>query len=477
MHLPVLRFGQPYESAEKLSVRDALTGEPLASLSLANAALIRRDASRRVRDAHAALQRFTVDQLIACVQEAGRRLMTDALPCGEELLGIEAFCTLTSRATGLPETLVKANLGKLHHVCTRVDEVLNGLARGLDLSVLDTHLGQLNGVPMSWVQTAHSLAALLPSNSPGVHSLWIPALALKTPVALKPGRSDPFVPYRLIQAMIAAGIPREAFAFYPTDHSGADTLVESHDRALVFGGPAVAARYANNPAVEVHGPGYSKVLLGPDQAEQWPFHLETIATSVALNGGRSCINASSVYTTAHASELAHALAEHLAALAPKNLDHPDATLAAFSDPEAAHAIDARIEQYLLQPGAIDLSAAHQPDRVLTHNGMTFLRPTVVLITDPGHPLANTEFGFPFVAVVPCAAETMIERMGPTLVCAAITEDPSLVTRLLKTATIDRLHLGPLPTTSIRWDQPHEGNLLEWLYRRRAIAIEPFGASA
>ena len=72
---------------------------------------------------------------------------------------------------------------------------------------------------------------------------------------------------------------------------------------------------------------------------------------------------------------------------------------------------------------------------------------------------------------------MIERMGPTLVCAAITEDPSLVTRLLKTATIDRLHLGPLPTTSIRWDQPHEGNLLEWLYRRRAIAIEPFGASA
>jgi hypothetical protein len=34
--------------------------------------------------------------------------------------------------------------------------------------------------------------------------------------------------------------------------------------------------------------------------------------------------------------------------------------------------------------------------------------------------------------------------------------------------VDRLNIGPLPTTHIAWDQPHEGNLFEHLYGRRAI---------
>ena len=34
--------------------------------------------------------------------------------------------------------------------------------------------------------------------------------------------------------------------------------------------------------------------------------------------------------------------------------------------------------------------------------------------------------------------------------------------------IDRLNFGPLSTTQIGWDQPHEGNLFEHLYARRAI---------
>jgi hypothetical protein len=34
--------------------------------------------------------------------------------------------------------------------------------------------------------------------------------------------------------------------------------------------------------------------------------------------------------------------------------------------------------------------------------------------------------------------------------------------------VDRLNLGPIPTNQIVWDQPHEGNLFEHLYGRRAI---------
>ena len=45
-------------------------------------------------------------------------------------------------------------------------------------------------------------------------------IPLKIPLVLKPGSAEPWSPYRIIQAFIRAGAPREAFSFYPTDHAG-----------------------------------------------------------------------------------------------------------------------------------------------------------------------------------------------------------------------------------------------------------------
>jgi hypothetical protein len=59
-------------------------------------------------------------------------------------------------------------------------------------------------------------------------------------------------------------------------------------------------------------------------------------------------------------------------------------------------------------------------------------------------------------------------MGPTLVVSALTGDPALVADLLAARTVDRLNLAPVPTCQVVWDQPHEGNLFEHLYRRRAF---------
>jgi hypothetical protein len=33
--------------------------------------------------------------------------------------------------------------------------------------------------------------------------------------------------------------------------------------------------------------------------------------------------------------------------------------------------------------------------------------------------------------------------------------------------VERLNFGALPTGVVSWDQPHEGNLFEHLYRQRA----------
>ena len=40
--------------------------------------------------------------------------------------------------------------------------------------------------------------------------------------------------------------------------------------------------------------------------------------------------------------------------------------------------------------------------------------------------------------------------------------------LTASSDIHRLNLGPVPTSRVEWDQPHEGNLFEFLYARRAL---------
>ena len=78
--------------------------------------------------------------------------------------------------------------------------------------------------------------------------------------------------------------------------------------------------------------------------------------------------------------------------------------------------------------------------------------------------------FPFVSVVECPEEEMPMRFGPTLVCTGITENPAFQERLVACRSIDRLNLGPIPTTKLDWLQPHEGNIVEWLYQPRSFQL-------
>jgi hypothetical protein len=63
---------------------------------------------------------------------------------------------------------------------------------------------------------------------------------------------------------------------------------------------------------------------------------------------------------------------------------------------------------------------------------------------------------------------MLRRIGPTLVCSAITCNPDFRRALVDAVHIDRLNLGPVPTTQLNWLQPHEGNIVEFLFRARAF---------
>ena len=58
--------------------------------------------------------------------------------------------------------------------------------------------------------------------------------------------------------------------------------------------------------------------------------------------------------------------------------------------------------------------------------------------------------------------------GTTLVATGLTEDPAFTRALLDARNIDRLNIGPVPTIKLNWLQPHEGNIVDFLFRPRAF---------
>ncbi len=469
-HLPVLRLGRSYESLDKLEIKDHRTGEVKAVVSAINAGILRKD-FKRLGEARAALRKFSVADLIALSAKAGEFFLNGTLPLGDRghTQSADEYVATLSATSGLPHVMVRRNMTKIHHALTHLGEVLNGLSRGLDMRILDTGLGEQFGTKLAFFPTCQALGLVMPSNSPAVNSLWLPAIALKTPVVIKPGREEPWTPFRLIQAFIAAGVPAEAFGFYPTDHEGAGEILKSCGRALIFGDKATTEQYANNPAIQVHGPGWSKILIGDDQIENWRDYLDVMAASIADNGGRSCINASAIVVPKYAAEIADALAQRLGPILPTRNDDPNARLSGFANPKMADFIDASIEEELKTPGATDVTAKYRGGpRKAEHEGGIFLRPTIVHCESFAHPLANKEFLCPYASVVQCPQSEMLHQIGYSLAVSAITKDAAFIETLMAFPEIERLNIGPVSTMAISWDQPHEGNMFEFLWKRRSI---------
>ena len=473
LHLPILRWGRPYRSVNQVVTPHFRTRQPFVSMSQANVGLIRRDLLKQ-SEARALLLQIPVADLVKMAARAAGHFLNDTLPLDPESGSMQTpdqYVEQVSATTGMPFSNVRRNMMKVHGVLDKVEEVLGGLTRGLDLSVLDEGFGTVRGQMLSFFPRTDSLGVVLPSNSPGVHSLWAPTPVLKMPLVLKPGSAEPWTPLRIIQAWVKAGLPAGVFCYYPTDHAGGNEILRSTGRGMVFGDVASTKRWkAEGGRVEVHGPGYSKVVIGPDLADQWEQYIDVIAESISNNGGRSCVNASGVWVTKHADKIAEALARKLATVTPRASDDPAATLAPFADPDTGRRISSMIDADMAGEAgtARDVSATiRDQDRVVNVHGGTYVLPTVIRC-DANHPLANREFLFPFASVVEVPAADLPECLGPSLVVTCISNDPAFRARFVASPHVDRLNFGPLSTTQIGWDQPHEGNLFEHLYARRAI---------
>ncbi len=424
--------------------------------------------AQRARDV---LREIPIKELLQMVKKAADLYAEAELSFGDGTQTPDQFARMQSATTGLPEVMCRFNMKKNHFVLHNMEKVFDSLTRGLDLDILSRGFGvESRGVPVSYQAQTPVLGMVLPSNSPGVHTLWLPIIPMQIGLVLKPGPQEPWTPYRMAQAFIQAGVPKQAIAIYPGLGDVGAAVLNSCPRSLIFGGTATVEQYKGNPRVQAHGPGFSKIILGDDKVDQWEKYLDIMADSVFLNSGRGCINCSGIWVSRHGKKIAEALAERIGPVEPLPPEDPKSALAAFTVPKQADAIWADIEKDLQQSGVHHATGKYGP-RLVKKERCDYLRPVVVYCESPEANIAKKEFMFPFCTVVECPQEKMLGAIGPTLVCSAVTEDKKFQRALLDATHIDRLNIGVIPTIQLNWLQPHEGNIVDFLFRARAFQFD------
>ena len=103
IQLPVIRWGQPYESLEFDQVTHFATGEPIAKVGRANAGMIQRD-MRKAQAARDALTAIDIEDLIQRVVRAGELYMKATLPMGDGTQNPDEFIRAQSASTGSSRT-------------------------------------------------------------------------------------------------------------------------------------------------------------------------------------------------------------------------------------------------------------------------------------------------------------------------------------------------------------------------------------
>jgi acyl-CoA reductase-like NAD-dependent aldehyde dehydrogenase len=305
-------------------------------------------------------------------------------------------------------------------------------------------------------------AVLASGNGPGIHALWPQALALGYRVAVRPSRREPLTAHRLVHALREAGFRPEDAVYLPTDHRGADEIVESADLAMVYGNRDVVDKYVNDPTVFVNGPGCTKIVITAEQ--DWREYLDVISDSVANLGGMACVNATAVLYEGDPTALAHAIAERLSTIAPLPTEDERAILPTQNIDQAQALADHLAS---MAAGTTPLLGADQVVAALGDGGAA-LRPAVHLMSNPDVAKLNIELPFPCVWISPWSRADGLDPLRHSLVINAITNDADLIDDLLAEPTIANVYSGGQPTYYAAPEVPHDGFLADFLMRTKGF---------
>ncbi|GLX11226.1 aldehyde dehydrogenase family protein [Microbispora sp. NBRC 16548] len=449
IRLDALGAGGPYHSRSRLTITE-LTGTPVAELSLVPRLFVQRTMAA-LREART----LPAHERAAALARAGRLFATgvvDGVPA-------EEYQHIVSRVSGMPITVVRSATSGIGR---RAGEAYRTTRYARPEGAVDDWRDPLtrNGQAV-WTRRGDVFAVHAAGNHPGVHTLWLEALALGYRVAVRPSRREPFTPHRLITALRESGFGDDQVVLLPTDYTVADDIIRDADLAMVYGGEEVVNKYGNDVRVLPQGPGRSKILL---TGHDWESHLGTIVESVSAFGGTACVNTTAVFVEGDPAPVAEAVAERLSTI-PSLPPEDDGAVLPVQPVADAHAI----EKYLLDHvnGATPVLGG---DGVVDDlgDGSGVLRPAVFRVDRPDAPQTGIELSFPCVWFAPWSRADGIEPLRNTLVLTAITEDAGLVDHLVEDPSIRNVYLGDTPTYLMPPWVPHDAYLGEFLMRTKGV---------
>jgi acyl-CoA reductase-like NAD-dependent aldehyde dehydrogenase len=375
-------------------------------------------------------------------------------------LTFDQYVDLASRVSGLPIAVTRAGARSVAAAATTAfDAVRPAQPAG---AAFDWREERTRWGCAVWARRGEVFAVHASGNSPGIHGLWLQALALGYRVAIRPSRREPFTGHRLIQALREAGFRNEDVVYLPTDYAGADEIIRAADLAMVYGGQNVADKYAHDPMVFVNGPGRSKILITAEQ--DWREFLDVIVDSIANLGGMTCENATAVLYEGDPAPLARAIAERLATIAP--LPNSDEKAILPTQPIAK----AQALATYLGAKAAGTTPVLGADQVVADlgDGYAALRPAVHLLDKPDIAKLNIELAFPCVWVSPWSRSDGMEPLRHSLVLNAITTDEDLIDDLVNEPTVTNVYRGHHRTYHMTPAIPHDGYLADFLMRNKGF---------
>src|SRR5579885_910037 len=159
IHIPILRKGVPYRSLDTVRTPHYRTREDFVEISIANVGLIRRDLLDQ-RSAREALAAFSTPELIGISRRAADIFLNETLPVGDTPQSPDDYVRQLAATTGMPHSLARKNMRKIHAAMFEMENVITGLTRGVPFSVLDRGFGG----GLSFYARTDSLGIVLPSN-------------------------------------------------------------------------------------------------------------------------------------------------------------------------------------------------------------------------------------------------------------------------------------------------------------------------
>jgi acyl-CoA reductase-like NAD-dependent aldehyde dehydrogenase len=367
---------------------------------------------------------------------------------------------LASRVSGLPIAVTRADAGGVADAArTAFEAVRPAQPAG---AAFDWREERTRSGSAVWARRGEVFAVHASGNTPGIHGLWLQALALGYRVAIRPSRREPFTGHRLIHALRAAGFRPEDVVYLPTDYAGADEIIRAADLAMVYGGQDVVEKYADDPTVFPNGPGRTKILITADN--DWRDYLDVIVDSISDHGGMACVNTTAVLYEGDPAPLAQAIAKRLATI-PALPNSDERAILPTQPIEKARAL----ARYLAikSVGTMPVLGADQVVGDLD-DGYAALRPAVHLMANPDIETLNIELAFPCVWITPWSRTDGLKPLRHSLVLNAITSDERLLDELVNEPTITNVYSGHHPTYEMTPEIPHDGFLADFLMRNKGF---------